>query len=55
MIVLFSATLIKYVGTGPFWDAIDEKFQKPCEKHWWFTLLFVQNYLDSDQQVIIFI
>ncbi|KAJ3616844.1 hypothetical protein MTP99_011285 [Tenebrio molitor] len=46
IVVLVSATLLRYMGSGPKWPLIDEKFQQPCANYWWSALLYVQNYVN---------
>ncbi|KAL5292396.1 hypothetical protein ACFFRR_011293 [Megaselia abdita] len=42
--VLFVMTFLKYCGNGPIWSFVLKLFTYPCEKTWWRTLLFIQNY-----------
>ncbi|KAJ3657729.1 hypothetical protein Zmor_009513 [Zophobas morio] len=52
MVVLFSATLLKHMGRGPFWPIVDEMFQKPCEENWWSTLIYLQIFINPDNQCV---
>ncbi|XP_056638242.1 nose resistant to fluoxetine protein 6-like isoform X1 [Diorhabda sublineata] len=65
--VLVSATLLKYFGSGPRWFYIVTSFEGFCKKNWWTTLLYIQNeynvsqmcvghswYLDVDMQLYFF-
>jgi peptidoglycan/LPS O-acetylase OafA/YrhL len=42
-VVLVSATLLKYLGSGPKWPLVDQSLQQPCANNWWSALLYVQN------------
>ncbi|XP_068912453.1 nose resistant to fluoxetine protein 6-like [Tenebrio molitor] len=46
IVVLVSATLLKYMGSGPLWPIVDQDVQQPCAKYWWSALLYVQNYVN---------
>jgi hypothetical protein len=49
--VLVSATLLKYMGSGPRWPLFDQNFQQPCANYWWSALLYVQNYVNLNDMV----
>ncbi|KAL5292654.1 hypothetical protein ACFFRR_011434 [Megaselia abdita] len=44
IIILFTLSLLKYCGAGPNWPTFLITQTYPCEKTWWRTLLFIQNY-----------
>ncbi|KAJ3630520.1 hypothetical protein MTP99_011713 [Tenebrio molitor] len=46
IVVLVSATLLKYMGSGPKWPLVDQSLQQPCANNWWSALLYVQNYVN---------
>uniref|UniRef100_A0A182P7U7 Nose resistant-to-fluoxetine protein N-terminal domain-containing protein n=1 Tax=Anopheles epiroticus TaxID=199890 RepID=A0A182P7U7_9DIPT len=48
-LVLFSATLMRYVGSGPFWDGAMTLTEEPCRTYWWSALLYVQNYVNPQE------
>ncbi|XP_058454323.1 nose resistant to fluoxetine protein 6-like [Malaya genurostris] len=49
-LVLLSATLLKYFGSGPFWSgSAVATLSDPCEKYWWSALLYVQNYVNPTE------
>ncbi|XP_063927799.1 nose resistant to fluoxetine protein 6-like [Zophobas morio] len=52
LVVLFSATLLKYMGSGPKWPLISLYFQQNCEDYWWSTLLYVQNYVNVSNMCV---
>ncbi|XP_018567001.1 nose resistant to fluoxetine protein 6-like isoform X2 [Anoplophora glabripennis] len=43
-VVLVSATLLDYMGSGPKWNYVKSDFADNCKQYWWTTLLYVQNY-----------
>uniref|UniRef100_A0A182LXU7 Nose resistant-to-fluoxetine protein N-terminal domain-containing protein n=1 Tax=Anopheles culicifacies TaxID=139723 RepID=A0A182LXU7_9DIPT len=48
-LVLFSATLMKYTGSGPFWDGAMALTEDGCQQYWWSALLYVQNYVNPQK------
>ncbi|KAJ3619354.1 hypothetical protein MTP99_005042 [Tenebrio molitor] len=46
IVVLVSATLVKYIGSGPMWPFVDQNVQQTCANNWWSALLYVQNYVN---------
>ncbi|KAH0807828.1 hypothetical protein GEV33_014962 [Tenebrio molitor] len=53
IVVLVSATLLKYMGSGPKWPLVDLNFQQPCANNWWSALLYVQNYVNVTDMCVI--
>ena len=51
MLILVHMSLVKYIGSGPFWKAAYLSFEKACGKNWWVTLLYFQNYFRKDDVV----
>ncbi|XP_057656204.1 nose resistant to fluoxetine protein 6-like isoform X2 [Diorhabda carinulata] len=49
--VLVSATLLKYFGSGPRWFYIVTSFEGFCKKNWWTTLLYIQNEYNVSQMM----
>lgn len=43
VVVLYIMSLYKYSGAGPMWMKLGTQ-DKRCEKSWWATLIYVQNY-----------
>ncbi|KAH8308550.1 hypothetical protein KR044_009133 [Drosophila immigrans] len=43
VVVLYIMSLYKYSGAGPMWFKLGIQDQR-CEKSWWATLIYVQNY-----------
>ncbi|XP_063927526.1 nose resistant to fluoxetine protein 6-like [Zophobas morio] len=52
LVVLFSATLLKYMGSGPKWPLISLYFQQNCQDYWWSALLYVQNYVNVSNMCV---
>jgi hypothetical protein len=50
-VVLVSATLLKYMGSGPKWPFAIMSFQEYCADNWWSALLYVQNYVNVTNMV----
>lgn len=48
-LVLFTCTLMKYCGSGPFWNSLIKSTQVACDKYWWSALLYVQNYVNPNR------
>lgn len=38
-------TLFNHLTSGPFWSQ-NIKLKEACEKNWWLTLLYIQNFWD---------
>ncbi|KAJ8911825.1 hypothetical protein NQ315_012555, partial [Exocentrus adspersus] len=47
-LILVITTLAPYMGTGPLWDNVTTTLVKPCQRYWWTTLLYIQNYANED-------
>lgn len=48
-VVLFSITLLRFFGSGPLWPMFTNMITNQCEKNWWSTLLYVQNYVNPTE------
>lgn len=49
---MFSATLTKYLGTGPMYPKDGFEINK-CQDTWWTNLLYINNLVKTDQMVFI--
>lgn len=49
--ILYTITLLRFLGNGPIWPSTMELFKGPCVRNWWTILLHVQNYLNADDIV----
>lgn len=44
--ILFSMSLLRFMGDGPIWASTVDFLGKQCERNWWSVLLYVQNYVN---------
>lgn len=52
LIMLFSITIMKFMGDGPLWKFMyDAGLYNNCVKNWWSMLLYMQNYLHPNEMV----
>ncbi|XP_044255135.1 nose resistant to fluoxetine protein 6-like [Tribolium madens] len=52
VVIFVLKNLYNYLGNGPKMPILHEIFQKPCEKYWWTTLLYVQNYVNVSEMCL---
>ncbi|KAF5281981.1 hypothetical protein FQA39_LY00505 [Lamprigera yunnana] len=52
-VMLISAGPIVYFGSGPFWNNVNQAFEKRCIGGWWQNLLYIQNYYGADAGCLI--
>ncbi|VEN57287.1 unnamed protein product [Callosobruchus maculatus] len=50
-LILVAVYLLDYIGSGPRWVLAKEMFQKQCERYWWSSLLYIQNYANEESFV----
>ena len=46
MLVGIMATLVPYLGSGPFWELM-QRWSNICENNWWTNLLYVNNLVNT--------
>lgn len=51
--ILFSISLLKFFGNGPLWPSTLDSLSQKCERNWWTTLLYIQNYVNPKDIVSI--
>lgn len=51
IILAFYCTLLIKMGSGPLWQEIVGTEQEKCRRIWWANLLFINNYVDTDNYV----
>uniref|UniRef100_A0A6P7GWX3 Nose resistant to fluoxetine protein 6-like n=1 Tax=Diabrotica virgifera virgifera TaxID=50390 RepID=A0A6P7GWX3_DIAVI len=51
-IVLVSATLLRYFGSGPRWPITVISFEGFCKRYWWTTLLYIQNWVNVETMCV---
>lgn len=52
-VILIFAFILPYMGDGPLWKMIVYPEAEFCRKNWWTNLLFINNYVNSNEMVII--
>lgn len=50
-IILIFAFILPYMGDGPLWKLIVYPEAEFCRKNWWTNLLFINNYVNSNEMV----
>ncbi|XP_072382954.1 nose resistant to fluoxetine protein 6-like isoform X2 [Diabrotica undecimpunctata] len=51
-VVLVSATLLRYFGSGPRWPITVFSFEGFCKRYWWTTVLYVQNWVNIETMCV---
>ncbi|XP_055608118.1 nose resistant to fluoxetine protein 6-like [Uranotaenia lowii] len=51
-LILLTATVLKYFGSGPFWNSTLLGMEQACDKYWWSALLYLQNYVNPTQMCL---
>uniref|UniRef100_A0A8D8CWM4 Nose resistant to fluoxetine protein 6 n=1 Tax=Culex pipiens TaxID=7175 RepID=A0A8D8CWM4_CULPI len=51
-LLLFTCTLMKYCGSGPFWSTLVKGTEDVCDEYWWSALLYVQNYVNPKRMCL---
>ncbi|XP_046423522.1 nose resistant to fluoxetine protein 6-like [Neodiprion fabricii] len=49
LVVLFNATLMPMMGSGPYWEVRVGFESDNCAKNWWANLLYVNNYVRPEE------
>lgn len=49
--ILFSLSLLRFMGNGPIWPRMLDRLSKQCELYWWSALLYTQNYVNPRNMV----
>ncbi|XP_046733955.1 nose resistant to fluoxetine protein 6-like [Diprion similis] len=49
LVVLFNATLMPMMGSGPYWEAKVGFERDNCAKNWWTNLLYINNYVRPNE------
>lgn len=50
VVIMIQATILKHMGNGPVWF-MGKAFSQVCVDNWWSSLLYVQNYVNPNEQV----
>lgn len=50
--ILFQVSFFEHMGDGPIWKSVLVKSVVPnCEKNWWSSLLYINNYYKLSERV----
>lgn len=52
--ILIHATLLNHFGNGPVWNKFQNDLVTNCEQYWWSALLYIQNYVNTRNNVTLF-
>lgn len=47
----FNLTWLPHIGSGPLWNTTAQLESDRCLKSWWANLLYVNNYVNTDNLV----
>lgn len=50
-VVAFYIYVLPYLGEGPLWETIVLRESNRCRENWWTNLLYINNYVHTDNQV----
>jgi len=54
-LIFFYATLFSRLGSGPLWNEWVGKNRDYCMANWWTNLLYVNNYMNVQEMVIVIV
>lgn len=49
--IVMTMTLARFTGSGPFWPFTMDHLSGHCERYWWSTFLYIQNYVNPTELV----
>ncbi|XP_071448702.1 nose resistant to fluoxetine protein 6-like [Hetaerina americana] len=52
-IVLFYASILIKLGSGPFWNATMSRERDNCQQNWWTNILYINNYVHPDKMCVL--
>ncbi|PNF21736.1 hypothetical protein B7P43_G10360 [Cryptotermes secundus] len=52
IVILFIATLYRYVGSGPLLPVTANQMAEDCQSNWWRNILYINNYFDINQMCV---
>lgn len=50
-LILFLISIMKLIGSGPYYKFVIDTLAQDCIKYWWSALLFTQNYVNPNNIV----
>ncbi|XP_072942310.1 nose resistant to fluoxetine protein 6-like [Epargyreus clarus] len=53
IVILFTATWLRHLGSGPLWNLNVTSVATDCRNYWWQHLLFFNNYVKQDKSCAI--
>lgn len=51
IMVALAASWFNHLGSGPMWNHIVSTETEDCRQNWWYNLLYVNNYINTDKTV----
>ncbi|CAO1317393.1 unnamed protein product [Diamesa serratosioi] len=51
--IFFNSTWMVKLGSGPFWNKINQSEKQFCRKNWWVNVLFINNYFETNEKCMI--
>lgn len=51
VVILSSMSLLRFFGNGPLWPLAMDLLSGACQRYWWSTFSFIQNYVNPDNLV----
>ncbi|XP_054157680.1 nose resistant to fluoxetine protein 6-like [Oppia nitens] len=51
-VIAFSATLLKYLGSGPQWSESITMFNQWCQTNWWINSLYLHNFINTNNMCL---
>ncbi|PSN39087.1 hypothetical protein C0J52_07351 [Blattella germanica] len=52
MMMLLTATLLRYAGSGPLYYAGASASAKICQQYWWKSILYINNYIEIEKMCV---
>lgn len=52
-VMLIFVFVLPYIGNGPLWKLIVYPEAEFCRKNWWTNILFINNYVNTYEMVIL--
>ncbi|CAG5014941.1 unnamed protein product [Parnassius apollo] len=49
LVILFTATWLRYLGSGPLWKLYVSGVVSDCRQYWWAHIFYINNYVPDDK------